>query len=231
MKNGKNILFLTGVILIPVILVLAIVFGVKNSKYQDAKKYADNYMFQKAEKLFLELNDYRDSEAHAEEMARLTEMNRAETPKLIPGSENQPTYKAYYWCIDYKIGLDISWYSDQEELYTQWNEFYSWGRDSDFANVFFGGEWDHRIVRYAQETGEFIFLLCTAENAQYYDSMPMEEWYRGKLNEDGNLELYNSDGERYLFLLYATHTNQSIDGKVILNPDLTPFVEAGAPES
>lgn len=232
MKNKKNIMILVTVFLIPILLVFAIIFGVKNGKYQDAKKYAENYMFQKAEKLFLELNNFQDSAAQVEEMARLTKMNRNDTKRLIPGSENQPTYKANYWCVEHKIGLSISWYSDQEELYTLWGEYAAWGTDRNFVNVFFSEEiGNSKIVRYDQSTGEYIFLQCTKENDRYYDSMPMVEWYRGVLNEDRSLELYNSAGERYLFFLYATHTNQSIDGETILNPELTPYVEAGAPES
>ena len=232
MKNKKNIMILVTVFLIPILLVFAIIFGVKNSKYQDAKKYAENYMFQKAEKLFLELNNFQDSAAQVEEMARLTKMNRNDTKRLIPGSENQPTYKANYWCVEHKIGLSISWYSDQEELYTLWGEYAAWGTDRNFVNVFFSEEiGNSKIVRYDQSTGEYIFLQCTKENDRYYDSMPMVEWYRGVLNEDRSLELYNSAGERYLFFLYATHTNQSIAGETILNPELTPYVEAGAPES
>ncbi len=232
MKNKKNIMILVTVFLIPILLVFAIIFGVKNSKYQDAKKYAENYMFQKAEKLFLELNNFQDSAAQVEEMARLTKMNRNDTQRLIPGSENQPTYKANYWCVEHKIGLSISWYSDQEELYTQWGEYAAWGTDRNFVNVFFSEEiGNSKIVRYDQSTGEYIFLQCTKENDRYNDSMPMVEWYRGVLHEDRSLELYNSAGERYLFFLYATHANQSIDGETILNPELTPYVEAGAPES
>ena len=232
MKNKKNIMILVTVFLIPILLVFAIIFGVKNGKYQDAKKYAENYMFQKAEKLFLELNNFQDSAAQVEEMARLTKMNRNDTQRLIPGSENQPTYKANYWCVEHKIGLSISWYSDQEELYTQWGEYAAWGTDRNFVNVFFSEEiGNSKIVRYDQSTGEYIFLQCTKENDRYYDSMPMVEWYRGVLNEDRSLELYNSAGERYLFFLYATHANQSIAGETILNPELTPYVEAGAPES
>ena len=182
MKNKKNIMILVTVFLIPILLVFAIIFGVKNGKYQDAKKYAENYMFQKAEKLFLELNNFQDSAAQVEEMARLTKMNRNDTQRLIPGSENQPTYKANYWCVEHKIGLSISWYSDQEELYTQWGEYAAWGTDRNFVNVFFSEEiGNSKIVRYDQSTGEYIFLQCTKENDRYYDSMPMVEWYRGVL--------------------------------------------------
>lgn len=232
MKNHKNILFLTAVFLTPVILIFGILIGVKNNKYHDALEYADNYLFLGAQERFLELKDYRDSAQHAEKMTQLTEINKTEFLKLLPGAEKESQFQVTYWCLESNLGLKIDWDPDNEDLYSCWGPDYILRTDKALADTFFGTDLEAaKIIRYDQSTGEYIFLLYTGDNALFDHFMPMEEVYRGKLNADGNLEIYNSEGEHYLFWIYSSHDCKSVYGKIILNPELTPFVEGTAPES
>lgn len=234
MKNAKSILILAAVILVPAIIILAVVFGNRQSGYKDALYSVENYRYELACEQFQELGNYKDSAKLAAEMEQLTELNQEETLKLVPDCEPDDCMAYNYWSIEGKLGLRISWDLDAgKDFYAQWSEYEAWGSDNERADQLYGNfEFPLTAIRYNSETGEYIFLQYTGEDSMRDNSMPLEEWFRGKRNEDGSLEIYAPNGSTYVFLPYSYQDySYAMALPVIINESLTEYVNAGMPEN
>ena len=233
MQKFKRILITVAIILVMPIIILAVNWGNRQSGYKDALYSVENYRYELAYEHFQELGNYKDSDKLAAQMQQLTELNQEETLKLIPNCEPNDNMAYNYWIIEGKLGLRIAWDLDfGKDFYVQWSEYEAWGSDKEHANQLYGNfDFPLTTIRYDSETGEYIFLQYTGEDDMQDNRMPLEEWFRGKFNEDGSLEIYCTDGATYVFLPYSFQDySYAMALPVIINESLTEYVNAGMPE-
>lgn len=226
MQSKKNFFIICAVILSLILAIIAIIFGGKNSKYQKALYSVENFRYELAEEQFLSMNGYKDSEEMASKMAQLTEINKTEVKKLLPGCASDEQFGFYYWCVEAQIGFSIFWDPENaEDFYIQWSDYDSSGSNRTLAEAFFGyPENSIGLVRYDPDMDEFLFVQYLGEYSLIEDDMPFKERFRGRLLENGSLDVYTGDGDQYSFLPYAYQDYKSYT-PVIVNPDLTNSVK------
>ena len=204
MQDFMQFLKKNAILLTVILAVSAFALLVPMIEYSNAMFRVKNYQYQMAEKRFLSMGDYRDSEEMAEEMARLTEMTMVQVRRLLLLSEDdaEATGRRTFRCVDAGFGIEIGLNPDIGfDQYVQWGSDAMVMTDSDAKSNFFGPDSEQRtlgLVRYDEQTGEYLFIRCFV-NSDITSTKKSVILYRGKLNEDGTLELYNDQGERYVF--------------------------------
>ncbi len=181
----------------------------KNKDYHAAMECVENYCFESAEMRFRELIGFRDAEEKTAEMTELNRVTKAEVLKLlqIPDFSEEKYGYSYYWCEDEKISMSICWYQGGwADKYVTWNEKTHHKNDEDACKRFFGDidddHYSENIIRFDSDTMEYILLQSIVSFDDNYmpgDIQPFEEVYRARLNERGDLEIYNNQGVVYLF--------------------------------
>ena len=232
MQEKKKVIIQWVAVLTVALVLYGCVLGFKGYEYRVAMDSVENFRYELAEQQFLNMNGYKDSEEMAAKMAELTKKTKSEVQKLFPildfNSEHRYWYT--YLCVEKGIGLQIEWdwkVGGWPDHYARWGANILVSEDISAVNHFFffflidgQNESVVYLLQFHQETGEYIFLRCIADdNVSANEFVPSEVWYRAKLNEDGSLEVYNNEGEYYVFLPYSYH-DHTTDKQKVVNPDL-----------
>ena len=237
MKTIKNMIVICLLLMIPVSMFSAVFFCFKQKFYKEALYSMENYRYEKAYEQFLELKGYRDSEELAEEMLQLTQVSKSEFIKLFPVPDRNPnrSYTVSYWSAEGRMGLKFDYGLNYgKDLYAEWakDDETFWGVDRNLMNLFLGPDSANhngsQYVRFDPEKGEFVFTIFSGEEEKKYavGQEPIKELLRGKLLEDGSLDLYNSAGDRYVFVPYCYEDHSKME-TIIVAPELTDSVTIG----
>ena len=234
MKDVKKLIIIATVVSTPFILIFSIIFACRHGNYKDALYSLENRRYALAQEQFLTLGNYLDSEMLAVEAERLATQDKLATKALHPvsGYSYDGRITSFYWCKESNVGISISWgleYGD--DFYATWAGGNPWNMNPDSEQNLFGEVERVQIgnaigfVRWDPMTGEFIFLQHASDYASQNMYMPLLERYRGKVNNEGILELYNTEGEYYKFCLYAYDDYTSLK-KTFVNKELSELVGA-----
>ena len=235
MQKLFRVLICCVVILAVVAGVFAVVFLGKDRKYQEAVYSMDNYYYALAMERFLAINNYKDSEKMAAQMAEMTEDNKTAVGKLFPECDLSHRIKIQYWCPEACIGLRVYWDLESgNDLYVQWDIFDTWSSNHELEEQLFGEiiVMNPRMVRYDANSGEYLFTKYVGEFYGIENCIPVEITFRAALNQDSSLSVYNDSGAAYVFYPYSySDFNVDTTATTILNPDLTARINAGKPSN
>ncbi len=232
MRTWKASLLKWLVVILIVLGMLAAVGGFRRYEYRNAMDYADNYQYLVAARLFREMTWLSSAEEKAREMEQQTQQIKEVTLKLLPIPNFDPEHRAVYryWDPEACIGLGVNW-----DLSLQGDEYVTWGyalnryADAEKREYVFGPDqteskvdiFSIRIIRYDFETGEYLFLENRSVG-KFEDPSGFLDWtlrFRGRLLENGHLEIYNDQGERYEFWPHSYH-DLTINKERIVDEDL-----------
>lgn len=227
-------MILAAIFLTPLIFVFSMIFANRHSNYKDALYSMENRRYALAREQFLALGTYLDSEVLAVEMEQLAAEDKLAMKALhpVPGYSYDGRITTFYWCKESHVGISVSWGLEYgEDFYATWSGGNPWNTDPDSEQNLFGEVERAQVgnaigfVRWDPMTGEFIFLQHASDYASQNMYMPLLERYRGKMNGNGILELYNKEGEYYKFCLYA-YDDYTSPKKTFVNKELTELVGA-----
>ena len=165
------------------------IYMIQKSIYDKAVTAEENYRYSSAIKYYERVPNFKDAEDKIAEMNDAIEEQDAAILELLNGDNADEHYGAIFdingagaeYVIDRQSGSTCSSYIGS----------YSDAADAKKLNAFFNSEYNSNLaeVGYDASSREYVFIEP--------NGLGTGALFRGKLNEDGSLYVYNDDGESY----------------------------------
>ena len=194
-KTGKTVRtfsILGAIVAVIAIGIFAIKYAQNNSYYERAQWYEGNYEYRNALNYYDNVPGFKDTDEKIVELKKVIEQQDAAMLELVNGDELGEEYNVQYEIKG--MGADYSIYFNGQGGYINGNVggYYEYA-DAEKVDAFFGDT--HTNVCYDSAAQEYFFVevpTSTQLNETIYRIL-----FRGKLNSDGTLSVYNDAGESY----------------------------------